>query len=64
MPSSASLPASESESSGSGPKPKGTLSKEEWLALKPLIHRLYIEENKTYPQVAASLQASHDFRPT
>jgi hypothetical protein len=39
-------------------------SKEQWLALKPLIHRLYIDENQTFTKVAEYLQEHHGFNPT
>jgi hypothetical protein len=38
--------------------------KEQWLALKPLIHRLYIDENQTFTKVAEYLQEHHGFNPT
>jgi hypothetical protein len=38
--------------------------KEQWLVLKPLIHRLYIDENQTFTKVAEYLQEHHGFNPT
>jgi hypothetical protein len=38
--------------------------KEQWLALKPLIYRLYITENQTFTEVAQHLQEHHRFDPT
>ena len=38
--------------------------KEQWLALKHLIHRLYIDENQTFTKVAEYLQEHHGFNPT
>jgi hypothetical protein len=39
-------------------------SKDQWEELKPLIRRLYNEENKTFSKVASILRDSHDFFPT
>jgi hypothetical protein len=38
--------------------------KEQWLALRPLIYRLYIGENQTFTKVAEYLQEHHGFNPT
>jgi hypothetical protein len=38
--------------------------KEQWRALKPLIQRLYIDENQTFTKVAEYLQEHHGFNPT
>jgi hypothetical protein len=38
--------------------------KEQWLALKPLIHRLYIDENQSFTKVAKYLQEHYGFNPT
>lgn len=38
--------------------------KEQWLALKPIIQQLYVEERKTFNEVADHLQEHHDFSPT
>jgi len=43
---------------------KRQLSLEEWMALKPVIERLYIHENKTYEEVAKYLGRNHNFEPT
>jgi len=40
------------------------LSKDEWESLKPLIQRLYIEENQTFRDIATTLRDSHGFFPT
>jgi len=37
---------------------------EEWRTFKPLIKRLYIEENKPFSYVQAALQREHRFFPT
>jgi hypothetical protein len=38
--------------------------KEQWLALKPVIQRLYIDENQTFTKVAEYLDQNHGFKPT
>lgn len=38
--------------------------KSHWKALKPLIHRLYIEENQKFTKVAAYLDQNHGLNPT
>jgi hypothetical protein len=40
------------------------LSNDEWESLKPLIQRLYIDENRTFSYVANVLRAEHQFFPT
>jgi hypothetical protein len=40
------------------------LPKEEWQGLKPLIQRLYIEENRTFLEIRDFLAKSYKFRPT
>lgn len=40
------------------------LSKAEWQELKPLIHRLYIEEGRSLKNVAQSLAEEQGFYPT
>lgn len=40
------------------------LSADEWEALRPTIERLYIDENKTFDQVAKILSDEHQFNPT
>src|SRR5271168_4554662 len=40
------------------------LSRDEWEALKPLIRRLYIEENKSFQYIAIVLRDNHNFLPT
>jgi hypothetical protein len=55
-------PQVESTSSAKGLRPQ--LSREEWERLKPVIWRLYREENMTFPQIQTSLAQSHSFRPT
>jgi len=44
--------------------PRQVLSKEQWENLRPLITRLYIDENKTFKSVAAVLRELHNFVPT
>jgi hypothetical protein len=39
-------------------------SKEQWLALKPFIQQLYIDEGQTFRKVAEYLHQHHDFNPT
>ena len=39
-------------------------SKEKWAALKPIIQRLYVDENQTFRQVASCLARNHGFSPT
>lgn len=46
------------------PVPRQVLSKDRWEELKPLIHRLYIDENKKFQEVAAILRDSYGFLPT
>jgi Clr5 domain len=38
--------------------------KEQWLSLKPVIQRLYIDENQTFTKVAEYLDQNHGFKPT
>lgn len=38
--------------------------KEKWLALKPIIQQLYIDEGQTFREVAEYLREHHDFDPT
>ncbi|KAH8769288.1 hypothetical protein BGZ57DRAFT_466020 [Hyaloscypha finlandica] len=38
--------------------------KEQWIALKPLIYRLYITESRTFIKVAQYLREHHGFNPT
>jgi Clr5 domain len=38
--------------------------REQWLALKPLIYRLYITEKQTFTKVAQHLYRYHEFNPT
>jgi hypothetical protein len=40
------------------------LAAEEWETLKPAIKRLFIDERKTYEQVAQYLRENHTFNPT
>jgi hypothetical protein len=44
--------------------PKRQLSHREWEELKPLIRRLYIEENRTFKDIARLLCEHHNFLPT
>jgi hypothetical protein len=38
--------------------------KEQWLALRPIIQRLYVDEGQTFLKVAEYLHEHHDFNPT
>jgi Clr5 domain len=38
--------------------------KEKWMALKPVIKRLYFDEGQTFVKVAEYLHEHHDFNPT
>jgi len=40
------------------------LSAQEWDTLRPAIKRLYIDEKKTFAEVAKYLRENHDFNPT
>lgn len=40
------------------------LSSAEWDELKPTIQQLYIEEGRTFNEVAVVLQTNHNFTPT
>jgi len=40
------------------------LKPEEWEELRPVIKKLFIDENKTYDKVAAFLRHRNDFHPT
>lgn len=48
------------------PKPqyRPQLSAQEWDTLRPAIKRLYIDEKKTFSEVAKFLRENHDFNPT
>jgi hypothetical protein len=38
--------------------------KEQWLALKPIIKQMYVDEGHTFNKVAEYLREHHDFHPT
>ena len=38
--------------------------KEQWLALRPIIQRLYVDEGQTFVKVAEYLHEQHNFNPT
>jgi hypothetical protein len=38
--------------------------REQWLALRPIIQRLYVDEGQTFLKVAEYLHEHHDFNPT
>jgi len=40
------------------------LSQDQWEDLKPIIRRLYIEENQTFPKICTILSSTHGFTPT
>jgi hypothetical protein len=46
------------------PRLRQQLSREQWENLKPLIRRLYIEENRTFTYITDFLAKAHNFRPT
>ncbi|KAH8602002.1 hypothetical protein B0O99DRAFT_127737 [Bisporella sp. PMI_857] len=48
----------------SAPIPRQILSKDHWEDLRPLIQRLYIDENKTFRAITEILRESHNFVPT
>jgi hypothetical protein len=39
-------------------------TRQQWEALKPLIQRIYIEEDKPFPYLARILRDEHGFEPT
>jgi hypothetical protein len=39
-------------------------TRRQWESLKPLIQRIYIDENKPFPYLAKILREEHDFEPT
>ncbi|KAH8597216.1 Clr5 domain-containing protein [Bisporella sp. PMI_857] len=43
---------------------KRQITAEEWIALRPIIVRLYIDEGRTYEQVATILKSRYSFYPT
>lgn len=45
-------------------KPQGRPSSTKWVELKPIIHRLYITEEKTLKEVAEILKTEYAFGPT
>jgi hypothetical protein len=59
-----SMMASRPDKEGKNSASRKMYPKEQWLALKPLIHRLYIDENQTFTKVAEYLQEHHGFNPT
>jgi hypothetical protein len=40
------------------------ISRQQWEGLKPLIQRVYIDENKPFPYLADILRKDHGFEPT
>jgi hypothetical protein len=38
--------------------------KEQWLALRPIIQRLYVDEGQTFLKVAGYLHEHYNFNPT
>jgi hypothetical protein len=40
------------------------MKRQQWKSLKPLIQRVYIEEDKSFLDVAAMLRDEHGFEPT
>jgi hypothetical protein len=43
---------------------RNTYPKQQWLALKPIIEQLYVNEGQTFSKVAEYLRAHHAFSPT
>lgn len=39
-------------------------TRRQWESLKPLIQRIYIDENKPFPYLAKILREEHGFEPT
>ena len=39
-------------------------TRQKWESLKPLIQRIYIDENKPFPYLAKILREEHGFEPT
>ena len=54
-------PAETSPPSGRG---KSSLSRQQWEDLKPVIQRVYIDEGKPFPYLAAILRTEHGVQPT
>ena len=48
----------------SGIKGKREMSRHQWEDIKPLIQRIYIDENKPFPYLADILRTKHGFEPT
>jgi len=46
------------------PVPRRQLTRQEQLALKPVVQRLYIEEGLTFAEVQRVLQTKYNFNPT
>jgi len=44
--------------------PRRQLTRQEQLALKPVVQKLYIEEGLTFPEVQRVLQTEYNFNPT
>ncbi|KAE8444779.1 hypothetical protein EG329_014239 [Mollisiaceae sp. DMI_Dod_QoI] len=42
----------------------GMISKEDWEKLKPIVKRLYIDENETFKTISTHLAEYHNFEPT
>ncbi len=40
------------------------MTRQQWETLKPLIKRVYIEENKPFPYLARKMREEHGFEPT
>jgi hypothetical protein len=47
-----------------GLKGKHEMSRQQWEDMKPLIQRIYIDENKPFPYLAHILRTEHGFIPT
>lgn len=56
--------AAAASQSSTATKLRQQLSREEWNKFQPLIRRLYMVENRKFPEVADFLAKSHGFRPT
>lgn len=63
-----SMPNASDLQSGSGiiaPRPKGKwATPEEWMAVKPIIRKMYLDENVPLKDVMAIMETQHNFHGT
>jgi hypothetical protein len=45
-------------------KGRREMSRQQWQTVKPLIQRIYIDENRPFPYLAQILRAEYGFEPT